>query len=93
MNTNTGICPVCNGTKEIPLSAEDKKYSWNKDKTHKVCYNCGGQRMYGIATGIVPLRIDGTPCKHEYEGIKMGRCYYKYTCKHCNYSYDIDSSD
>lgn len=75
-----GICPVCDGSLKFP-------------GTERPCNNCGGQGMFGIATGVVPLRPDGTPCKHEYVGETRGRCYTVYTCKHCNHSYDIDSSD
>lgn len=57
------------------------------------CTNCGGQTMYGIPTGKSFLRKDGTPCVHEYTGVSGGRCYTIYTCKHCDYRYDIDSSD
>jgi hypothetical protein len=49
--------------------------------------------MYGGPSGEVPLRADGTPCKHEYKGVERGRCYTVYTCIHCNDRYDIDSGD
>jgi len=88
-----GVCPVCNGTKEVPLTDNELKYSWNKDKTHRACTNCGGQTMYGRATGEVPLRSDGTPCKHEYTSQTVGRCLTRYTCKHCGSSHEIDSGD
>ena len=32
-------------------------------------------------------------CDHEYVGVSRGRCYTVYTCKKCNVSYSIDSSD
>lgn len=86
-------CPVCNGTKELELTEKEKAYSWNRGKTHKACTNCGGQTMFGQATGKSYLRDDGTPCKHEYTGRSGGRCYTIYTCNHCGYRYDIDSSD
>jgi len=86
-------CPVCNGTKEVELSEQEKAYSWNKGKTHRACHNCGGQTMFGQATGKSWLRDDGTPCAHHYTGRSAGRCYTVYTCNHCGYSYDIDSSD
>lgn len=87
------ICPVCEGGKELPLTAEEQSYSWNHGKTHKPCRNCGGQTMYPVATGLTFLREDGTPCEHEYRGQQRGRCYVVYTCKHCPDIYDIDSGD
>lgn len=100
MRENYGICPVCNGTghRACPdnLRAYGKQYGWygyrESDDTVK-CNNCGGQRMYGKPTGEVPLRKDGTPCKHEYVGVAHGRCYTIYSCKHCEDTYDIDSGD
>ena len=93
MREGYGVCPVCNGTKEVPLTEDEKRYSWNKDKTHRDCHNCGGQYMYGRATGEVSLRKDGTPCKHEYTSRTIGRCLTEYTCNHCGSRYEIDSSD
>jgi DnaJ-class molecular chaperone len=40
-----GTCPVCNGSGQVLLTANEKSYSWNKDKTHRDCSNCGGQYM------------------------------------------------
>lgn len=57
------------------------------------CDNCGGQTMSSSATGQVPRRADGTPCLHEYSGQTVGRCYHRYTCKHCEATYYIDSGD
>lgn len=88
-----GVCPVCNGTKEVLLTADELRYSWNKGKTHRDCTNCGGQYMFGRATGEVPLRPDGTPCKHEYTSQTVGRCLTEYTCKHCGSRHQIDSGD
>lgn len=93
MKDGYGVCPVCNGTKERELTEQEKSYSWNKGKTHCACTNCGAQRMFGSASGEVRLREDGTPCRHEYQGVSRGRCYTVYTCKHCGDSYDIDSGD
>ena len=92
----TGICPVCNGSTRI--DAGNYKYreviaSYRKEDNTLACRNCGGQTMYGTASGTVPLRSDGTPCKHEYVEYKKGNCYYVYICKHCGHSYDIDSGD
>ena len=77
--SNTGICPVCNGTGKVSDGG--------------LCRNCGGQTMSLTATGKSYLRDDGTPCTHEYTGVNRGRCYTEYTCKHCGYHYGIDSGD
>ena len=63
----------------------------NGNKTD--CDNCGGQYMYAIPKGEVPLRPDGTPCLHEYSFIKTGRTLTKHTCEHCHDSFTIDSGD
>lgn len=89
-------CPVCNGSGRRP--AGDDKYKhvyagYDKDTDTLPCNNCGGQTMFGRATGKSYLREDGTPCKHEYTSRVAGRCYTIYTCRHCGYSYDIDSGD
>lgn len=90
----TGVCPVCNGSKELLLTEDELKYSWNKGKTHRACDNCGGQTMWGRATGEVPLRKDNSePCVHEYKGTNIGRCLNRYVCKHCGYNFEIDSGD
>ena len=88
-----GICPVCNGTKEVALTESELTYSWNKGKTHCPCRNCGGQTMYGTSTGEVPLNKEGQPCKHSYTSTDNGRCLTTYTCVHCGYRYQIDSGD
>lgn len=101
MTATMGICPVCNGTKQMPcpdhLRVYGQKNGWYNyrasDDTVR-CTNCGGQTMFGQPTGEVPLnRETGEPCLHEYTGQSRGRCYTVYTCKHCGHSYDIDSSD
>lgn len=98
MKEGYGICPVCNGTHRVPVPEESQRYKtvisgYDKETDTFPCCNCGGQRMFGRPTGEVQLRSDGTPCKHEYEGVLRGRCYTVYTCKHCGDSYDIDSGD
>lgn len=90
------ICPVCNGTGRKP--AGDYKYKhviagYDKETDTLQCNNCGGQTMWGKPTGKTRERADGTPCVHEYNVTNRGRCYNNYTCKHCGYSYDIDSGD
>lgn len=32
-------------------------------------------------------------CSHEMERFGLGRCYNRYTCKKCGYSYEVDSGD
>lgn len=98
MRDGYGVCPVCNSSGRKPADEEMKKYSnviagYDKSNDTVACNNCGGQGMYGRPTGEVPLRPDGTPCKHEYKGVERGRCYTVYTCIHCNHRYDIDSGD
>lgn len=91
---NTLTCPVCNGSCKVELTEQEKKYSWNVGKTHKECVNCGGQTMYGKATGLTyPRRDNGEPCVHDYDVYNRGRCYHQYVCKHCGFSHYIDSGD
>lgn len=77
-----GICPVCNGTKKAEYNG--RIYD---------CQNCGGQKMFGVPTGLVNLRADGTPCKHDYEVTTTRRCWHEYKCKHCSENHVIDSGD
>lgn len=93
MTIEYGTCPVCNGTGEVPLTDYDKQWSWNKDKTHKECSNCGGQYMYGKGRGQVRLNKDGVPCTHKYTSRNVGRCLTEYTCSDCGDRYEIDSGD
>lgn len=95
-----GICPVCKGTghKPCPDNLRDYGrshgwYGYRAEDDTVTCDNCGGQTMYGGATGRVRRRADGTPCVHEYTVRNKGTCWNEYTCKHCGFSYDIDSSD
>ena len=74
-----GICPVCDGSTILPSG--------------RYCQNCGGQTMYGEPTGRVPLRPDGSPCKHDFEFKELGPCLSEYTCRHCGFKYQIDSGD
>jgi len=93
MKAWTGICPRCKGSCVLPLTDQERKYSWNQGRNTKPCDNCGGQTMIGFALGVVPLRPDGTACVHEYRSVERWRCYRVYTCIHCKYSFDIDSGD
>lgn len=93
-----GRCPVCRGTGHMPcpdnLRNKNGWYGYREKDDTVTCRNCGGQTMMLTATGMVFLRRDNhQPCIHEVDGTKIGNCLYKYTCKHCNYSYDIDSGD
>ena len=93
MRDGYGVCPVCNGTCQVELTNEEKTRSWNKDKTHRPCHNCGGQYMYGSPKGEVRLNTEGVPCKHHYTSQSDGRCLTGYTCNHCGDRYQIDSGD
>lgn len=93
---NKGTCPVCNGSKRVPAGDSPYKHmfaGYNAITDTLRCDNCGGQTMESNPTGLVPLRADGTPCKHEYVGVKTRNCYTEYTCKHCGDHYAIDSGD
>jgi hypothetical protein len=100
-NRPTGTCPVCNGTLRQPIDAvnAESHKRWNKSydaETQTIhCQNCIPKGMFAssIPTGIVPLNKDGEPCKHRYEEMTIGRCYYKYTCMYCGDGYTIDSGD
>lgn len=101
MREGYGVCPLCNGTGHMPCpdslrgyGQRNGWYGYRAEDDTVTCTNCGGQTMYGRATGEVPLRKDtGEPCVHEYDYKLLGRCYHGYTCKHCGYSYEIDSGD
>jgi len=95
---NQATCPVCNGSGRRPVPEDQQRWktimgSYDAATDTFSCDNCGGQTMYGKATGLVPLNKEGNPCRHEYTGLSRGRCWTQYTCRHCGYSYDIDSSD
>ena len=98
MRDGYGVCPVCSGSCRQPAGENLKQFAmiiagYDRNTDTIACSNCGGRRMYGKPSGEVPLRDDGTPCKHEYKGVERGRCYTVYTCIHCNDRYDIDSGD
>lgn len=93
MKTEYGTCTVCDGSGKLLLSESELKYSWNKDRTHKECNNCGGQYMYGLGKGQVRLNKAGVPCVHKYTGRNVGRCLTQYICTDCGDSYQIDSGD
>ena len=96
-----GTCPCCNGTGHMPCDNETIRdyglrngwYGYRKEDDTVTCTNCGGQYMFSKPSGRVPLRPDGTPCKHEYKGRGVGRCLTEYTCVHCGDRHQIDSGD
>lgn len=89
-------CPVCVGTRREP--AGDNKYKsviagYDLNTDTFACTNCGAQRMYGQATGLVRPNQQGNPCHHSYRARTVGRCLTEYTCEHCGDRYQIDSGD
>ena len=100
MNENMGPCPVCNGTGHMPCpdnlrsyGTSNGWYGYRVEDDTVDCRNCGAQYMFSKPTGQVRLNKDGVPCVHEYTGALAGRCYHRYTCKHCGDVYHIDSGD
>jgi len=94
---NTGICPVCNGSKRKWLGPNPPQWTniagYDKDTNTLPCTNCGGQYMSFDAKGTVPLRPDGKPCTHSYKAVTVSNCYHRYTCEHCGDVHHIDSGD
>jgi hypothetical protein len=95
-----GTCPACNGTGHMPCpdnlrgyGQRNGWYGYRAEDDTVTCTNCGGQTMYGRATGQVPLNRSGEPCLHRYTSRTVGRCLTEYTCAECGHSYQIDSSD
>lgn len=96
-----GICPVCNGTKRqaVPALSRESIIRWNKTYDAATdtmnCQNCVPKGMFAsqIPTGESSLNKDGEPCTHEFVEQTISNCYYRYTCKHCNDSFTIDSGD
>jgi hypothetical protein len=88
-------CPVCNGTKRKPAGDRWKSvtYGYDKETDTLLCTNCGGQTMSLRPTGMVNQNSEGNPCTHSYTSETIGRCLTRYTCKHCNDQYTIDSGD
>lgn len=85
-------CPACHGS-GIGDPPDELNQKWYPRTVRFACRNCGGLSMAGVATGFTRLRPDGTPCVHEWRGVTAGRCYRVFTCKHCQETYDEDSSD
>lgn len=48
---------------------------------------------YSYPTATEPLVFSWQQCKHEFVQKTLGNCYNRYTCKHCQHAYDVDSSD
>lgn len=95
-----GICPVCDGTGRMPTPDSYRKYAeqnawygYKAEDDRCTCTNCGGQHMYGKATGKVRLNKRGVPCTHNYTSRTVGRCLTRYTCDDCGSQYQIDSGD
>lgn len=40
-----------------------------------------------------PTKFLAVGCEHEWTGGRAGLCYYRYTCKHCGCTWEVDSSD
>lgn len=98
MNAGYGVCPVCSGSGRVPVPESMQRYKnviagYDAESDTFDCTNCGGQYMYGRATGQVRLRPDGVPCEHKYVSNTVGRCLTEYTCEHCGDRYQIDSGD
>lgn len=95
-----GICPVCNGTLRQPVTdAERHGTKWNKSYDAESdtidCFNCMPRGMFSsrVPTGKVTINREGVPCTHQFVEEKIGNCYYRYSCKHCTDSFNIDSGD
>lgn len=95
MTAPTGTCPKCRGTGRVPATGDFKQIIAGYDPSTDTfsCNNCGGQTMEGRATGVTPLRPDGTPCLHEWAEQTIGPCLYEYYCLHCPARFIIDSGD
>ena len=94
--SNTGTCPVCNGSGR--KQAYDSPYKsvlagYDEQTDTLPCTNCGGQYMYGRPTGQVRLNKDGEPCTHKYVSKSVGRCLTEYFCVWCADRHTIDSGD
>lgn len=93
------LCPCCRGTGRTKPTEGYEQYKhvyagYDAATDTLPCKNCGGQTMGGHAYGwTLPNPATQLGCKHQYTGRSGGRCYHIYTCNHCGYRYDIDSSD
>ena len=102
IDRSAGVCPVCAGTMRRPCPDDEMRkygqlngwFGYDESDDTVDCDNCGKQYQFRPATGRVPLRADGTPCKHEYKG-QPGRwhCCTDYVCSHCGDKHMIDSGD
>ena len=98
--SNTGTCPVCNGSGRMATPDHNRqygeKYGWfgySKEDDCCTCTNCGGQYQSLTPTGLVNQNKEGNPCTHSYTSETIGRCLTRYTCIHCDDQYTIDSGD
>jgi len=97
-NNSSAICPLCNGTTRIALQEYLRGYikvlsTYDANTDTIMCKNCGGQEMYGVATGRVNLNRYGEPCLHRYKVYRIGQCLHRNKCLDCDSQFDIDSSD
>jgi hypothetical protein len=95
----TGTCPKCNGSARQPYTGQYANMIAGYDAATGTvaCTNCGGQYMYGMATGRVPFNRNGNPCLHSYKGLstpeESRRGWHRYECEHCGDRHTIDSGD
>jgi uncharacterized protein YbaR (Trm112 family) len=90
---NLLTCPKCNGSKRVSPTDSIRKYlpniaGYDAATDSFPCDNCGGQTMFGVATGQTR---DG--CLHVYESKTVSNCYHRVTCTKCGDIYHIDSGD
>ena len=58
-----------------------------------------GDRVQGVRLDVVHARHEigayfRFGCEHEHEECtKLGNCWYRYKCKDCGYTHEVDSSD
>jgi len=98
--TTTAACPACSGTGRQPLNLHSpqgmsaKRYdrSFPRRITRSTAGTVVGRPCLG-GDRADPPAADGTPCLHEYTYAHLSRCYGRYTCIHCGWSYDIDTGD
>lgn len=97
MSADEDVCPVCNGTLRQPAFGTNRQLAAGYDANTDTfpCQNCGGQRMFGKPTGVVPLDRDGNPCHHAYEPQRdpSRSSIWHYTCHKCNDTFLIDTGD
>jgi len=91
---NMGLCPACNGSGRVPTHGApfaELRAGYDAHTATLPCQNCGGQKMFGVPMGLVPLRPDGAPCRHAYAPTGRARNYTRHECEHCGDAYDVDT--